>query len=255
METPLVAMPLQNEVAGEPEFDWDRWIPIATKQPLTEGYFKFGEHEGLKDSTAKRIRRFLMAGMIDWLAKSGQLNGNVAECGCYLGHSSFIIATILKHYGFSRRFHIFDSFEGLSDASTEDVEPLQISNVTAAELHRMIEPKDGKRRFHGGLERVRKNLAAFDFIDFHSGWIPERFGEVEGENFSFVNIDVDLYEPTLASLIYFWPRLDQGGAIFVDDYGVTSWPGCTRAVDLWLAQGNTPRMALPIPGVGLILVK
>ena len=39
------------------------------------------------------------------------------------------------------------------------------------------------------------------------GWIPDRFVEVKNKKFSFINIDVDIYEPTKKSLEFFFPRL------------------------------------------------
>lgn len=50
------------------------------------------------------------------------IDGEFAECGCWKGHSAYIISTILARHGFSKSFHIFDSFEGgLSDKTSEDV--------------------------------------------------------------------------------------------------------------------------------------
>ena len=42
-----------------------------------------------------------------------------------------------------------------------------------------------------------------NFIILLKGWIPSRFEEVKDKNFSFVHIDVDLYQPTLDSLNFF----------------------------------------------------
>ena len=56
--------------------------------------------------------------------------------------------------------------------------------------------------------------------------------ENEGErSYSFVHIDVDLYEPTLASHRYFFNRLSKGGVIVCDDYGFRQFPGASDAVD------------------------
>jgi O-methyltransferase len=108
--------------------------------------------------------------------------------------------------------------------------------------------------FEAPLDRVRKNLSNFDFISYHPGWIPTQFDQVTDETFSFVNIDVDLYQPTLQSLEFFYPRLMEGGIINIDDYGLSNWPGCTRAVTQW-REHNTPQLMMEIPGGGLLLVK
>ena len=43
-----------------------------------------------------------------------------------------------------------------------------------------------------------------NFVKIYKGWIPDRFEEVKDKNFSFVHLDVDLYEPTYESLNYFF---------------------------------------------------
>ena len=61
--------------------------------------------------------------------------------------------------------------------------------------------------------------------------IPDRFPDVADREFRFVHIDVDLYEPTLDSLAFFYPRLVTGGILLCDDYGFTTCPGARRAFD------------------------
>ena len=63
------------------------------------------------------------------------------------------------------------------------------------------------------------------------GWIPSRFDEVSHRRFAFVHIDVDLYEPTRDSIAFFYSRLSEGGILLIDDYGFSTCPGATRAVD------------------------
>ena len=242
-----------SENARSKEVNFDRWIPLATNADFLVPFFAFSRFEPIKDTTEKRIRSFIMSGALEWLGRKGALEAHVAECGCYLGHSAFIIATILKRHAFGHEFHIFDSFQGLSKPSEQDLQPLA-AGADAAEIASYVEDKLGKRPFHNEFERVQANLSEFDFVKFHRGWIPERFHDVEEQRFAFVNIDVDLYEPTHESLAFFYPRLLEGGIINIDDYGLTTWPGCTRAVDEWL-EINTPSLVIPIPGGGLFLMK
>jgi len=56
----------------------------------------------------------------------------------------------------------------------------------------------------------------------------------------FVHIDVDLYQPTLAALEYFYPRLAAGGIIVCDDYGSLSFPGAYKAVEEFSRKYNEP---------------
>jgi hypothetical protein len=49
-----------------------------------------------------------------------------------------------------------------------------------------------------------------------------------------VHIDVDLYQPTLDSIRFFYPRLAPGGIILCDDYGYSSCPGAKGAFDEYM---------------------
>ena len=71
-------------------------------------------------------------------------------------------------------------------------------------------------------------------------------------HFSFVHIDVDLYEPTRDSLAFFLPRMTAGGIIVVDDYGFATCPGATQAVDDILRHGPEKMLAMPDGGGFLI---
>lgn len=97
-------------------------------------------------------------------------------------------------------FHIFDSFEGLSEIESVDKYGYD-----------KRETESIRKQFACSLENVQDNLREFNFIKFHKGWIPERFHDVKDETFSFVHIDVDLYQPTLDSFAFFYPRLVTGG--------------------------------------------
>lgn len=45
------------------------------------------------------------------------------------------------------------------------------------------------------------------------GYFPETAKGLEEERFAFVSLDTDLYQPILAGLEFFWPRLNPGGMI------------------------------------------
>ena len=66
---------------------------------------------------------------------------------------------------------------------------------------------------------------------FTAGGFPSGSRDVADERFSFVHVDVDLYEPHRDSIEFFWPRLTAGGVMVFDDYGSTYCPGARQAVD------------------------
>jgi O-methyltransferase len=100
---------------------------------------------------------------------------------------------------------------------------------------------------------VSANLKRFDFIHYYRGWIPTRFADVTNNRFSFVHIDVDLYQPTRDSLAFFYERMLRGGIILCDDYGSIHCPGATRAFDEFLADKPEKHVIQLTTGQGLIV--
>ena len=145
------------------------------------------------------------------------------ECGCWKGHSSYIISKLIKAKKKKINFHIFDSFEGLSDSTKED-ERYHLINKTK---------KDKIKRYFQSNEQFVRNyvLKKFKFVSTYKGWIPKKFDKVKNKKFSLIHIDVDLFKPTYDSLRFFYPKLCKGGVILCDDYNVTGFPGAKNAWD------------------------
>ena len=139
------------------------------------------------------------------------VEGDTAECGVYKGSSSYLIANCNRQSAIAGKVHHgFDSFQGLSNPGTKDG-----SHWSAGALETP-------------LEEAQKNLEGFD-VKLYSGWFPEKFTEVVEKTFSFVHIDVDLYEPAMDSLEFFYSRMTEGGIILMDDFGLGTCPGVTAA--------------------------
>lgn len=76
---------------------------------------------------------------------------------------------------------------------------------------------------------------------------------IETLEFSFVHIDVDLYQPTYDSIAFFYPRMNSGGILVCDDYGFTSCPCATKAVDEFLF--DKPEKMISMSGGGGLMIK
>ena len=55
---------------------------------------------------------------------------------------------------------------------------------------------------------------------------------------------MDLHQPTLDSLAYFYPRLVRGGIIVCDDYGSKLFPGAHIAWDTYCRERDIPFVVL-----------
>ena len=148
-----------------------------------------------------------------FLQLTKNVQGDTVECGSYKGATSYLICEFIQQHGQSKEHHIFDSFEGLSKPEKEDGAYWKQGDLTTSE------------------DICRNNLSAFNFVKYYKGWIPVRFPELTEKKFSFVHIDVDLYQPTLDSISFFYERLNKGGIIICDDYGFSSCLGARKAMD------------------------
>ena len=183
------------------------------------------------DNLSRRERHYTLTQLIEQVSS---LEGDVVECGCWRGLSSYQIASNLKERNFVNKFYIFDSFEGLSKFEENDV---PLSGLEDEEKRR--------KEFACGEDIVKENLREFDFVEYKKGWIPERFTEVKDNKFSFVHIDVDMYQPIFDAFEFFYERMVIGGIIVFDDYGFTYFPGAKKAVDEFLEDKDDFFLALP----------
>lgn len=179
----------------------------------------------------KGIRRAERAlALARYFEHAHHIEGAWVECGVFKGFSALFLARLAqaRDSGFSGAgLHLIDSFEGLSQLTTDDA-----LDVTSAEDG---SPQKGlfyeKGHFATPVEHVRAVMADFPDAAIHKGWIPDVFGDLPETSWAFVHLDVDLFEPTLAGLQYFYPRLAEGGVIVNDDYVAPMTPGAGRAWD------------------------
>lgn len=162
------------------------------------------------------------------------VDGLVAECGCYRGLSAYVLCDALGTDGAG--VHLFDSFEGLSAPTGED--RIEDGRVPKGKTKRQA------GMFCASVDDVRRALAEFPAVQCHAGWIPASLAAAPEGPYRFVHLDMDLHDPTLGALQYFYPRLAPGGVLLCDDYGAVRWPGVRRAVDAFCQDREVRRLAL-----------
>jgi hypothetical protein len=150
--------------------------------------------------------------------------GSRVECGTLKGFSALLLARIARSVDpryTGTGMHLVDSFEGLSQPTPKDAIRAEKSPAGAAKDVFAAE----KGVMACSMEHVQRVLYEFPGITFHKGWIPQVLKDLPESTWAFVHVDVDLYEPTLACLEYFVPRLAPGGVIVNDDYASPMFPG------------------------------
>lgn len=168
------------------------------------------------------------------------VEGDTIEFGCHAGASSFIILQVLE----AGNHWCVDSFQGLSNPDPRlDGQDWEVGDLAISE----DVLKSNLEEFHARLHVVK-------------GWIPEVLQQLpENLKFRLAHIDVDLYEPTRASLEYVAPRMVPGSVIVCDDYGSSGCPGARKALDDFVAEhrdwalihlSSTQAVLLARPGRG-----
>lgn len=153
--------------------------------------------------------------LLQFLKLIKNLKWDTVECWVFKWATSYLI---LKNIDKNKKHHIFDSFEWLSLPKSIDWTHWQKNSLSCS------------------LDYVKKNLSDFENVAYHKWWIPYKFEDVKDVIFSFVHIDVDLYQPTKDSLDFFYSRLEKWGIIICDDYWFSTCPWAKKAVDEFILK-------------------
>lgn len=165
------------------------------------------------------------------------VSGDVVECGTWKGGTGASLSLACRLVG--RKLIICDSFEGLPDADPRDRE---------AGGYR---PGD----FCGALEEVRANITKYGDIgscEFVRGWFKDT---LPGLNRKIVlaYLDVD-YEASLnACILNLWPRLDDQGYVFIDEYTGPDYCALFYSERYWREHFNRTPPGLIGAGTGLAM--
>lgn len=151
-------------------------------------------------------------------------DGSIAEVGVYKGGSAYFIAMLAEKFiGNKIKIFVFDTFEGHAQC-----------DITQS----LDGPHTTEKFKDTSFDEVSKYLSVFDNVVVYKGRFQDQCDQIQGESFSFVHIDVDIYEPTVACLSFFCSRLKTGGIIIVDDYGYKTCEGSKQAVDEFIDRNN-----------------
>jgi Macrocin-O-methyltransferase (TylF). len=150
--------------------------------------------------------------------------GDFAEVGVFRGGG----ARVLREVKGDRTLHLFDTFAGMPE-----------TDPTRDTMHKAGDFADAS------LESVQRYLGT-EGIRYYPGFFPATTvgHEQTLARFAFVHLDVDIYQSTLDSLRFFYPRLSPGGMIVTHDYSAQSCPGVAAAYEEYFA--DKPERVLPI---------
>ena len=160
-----------------------------------------------------------------------KIQGDVVECGVFKGGSLGIICSYVQKNKLNSKIYGFDTFEqGFLDNT--------ISEKDFTVKGKKVDPEDFKaqKNFYPSKQEVEKNLEKFNLIEKYQpilikGNILETLKKEENlpKKISLLRLDTDLYNTTKLQLKILYPRLEKGGILHIDDYGLCQ--GVRSAVD------------------------
>jgi hypothetical protein len=219
--------------------------PDETLRALLRGHLD--DHDLIANLGAFGRRMHFMKAFAHYevFQKVRDLPGDIVECGVYKGASLLSFARFLETFcpgDRTRKVLGFDHFKGLADRSEKDGFDARVGNTAdgwnpAAFRDTLFALVDAFNADSFVPQRPRVELVDGDVRETAGRYVAEN----PGLRVALLHLDMDLYEPTLAALKAFWPRLLTGGVVLLDEFAIREWPGETEAVEAFFG-GAPPRI-------------
>lgn len=161
-----------------------------------------------------------------------EIPGECAGAGVFAGD----FAKYINQYFPEKKLYLFDTFEGFSDKDIKVENAKKSSGANVADYN------------NTSVELVLGKMKNLEQVVIKKGYFPDSAWDVQ-EQFCFVNLDLDLYQPTKRGLEWFKSHMVKGGLILVHDYYAEAFQGPKLAVDEFMKE-NPELLVFPI-GDGL----
>ena len=180
-------------------------------------------------------RRVFLESLSKLFKERGE-SGECAEAGVFEGDFAKWINTLFP----DKTLYLFDTFEGFDKRDIEKED-----NLSKA--------KQGDYN-NTSVELVLEKMPHPEKCIIHKGYFPETAKNIKGK-FCFVNLDLDLYEPTYNGLLFFSDKMTENGIILVHDYFAENFKGPRYAVDKFVSESKNSIRVLPIgDGISVAII-
>lgn len=176
-----------------------------------------------------------------WAASHGtKLDGDFVECGVNTGMMSLAICEFLDFDTLGKTFWLFDTYAGIP---REQITPAE------AKLGRHDE---NDRYYSESYDTARRNFAPFRNAKLVRGRVPDSLANVRVERVAYLSLDMNVAEPEVAALRFFWGKLSPGAIVLLDDYAWLGYRPQKDAIDDLASELGVDVLTLPT-GQGLIV--
>lgn len=222
------------------------------------------DFEQIHTDIIRSVQKFTMTsherlyGLIEatrYIAKN-RIPGDIVECGVWRGGSMMAIAASLNAMSDTRReLYLFDTFDGMSEPGSNDVD---IDNLDAGEyLQKHRKTEEDVLWAYAPLDAVKQNLYSTGYpsekMHFIKGKVEDTLPLEPIREIALLRLDTDWYESTRHEMEVLFPLLTKGGVLIIDDYG--HWQGARKAIDEYLEKNNITILLNRLDYTGRIAVK
>lgn len=204
-------------------------------------------------TTPERI--FSLIEAIKYL-NTNNIKGDFVECGVWKGGSTMAMALSLQSLGdTSRDLYLYDTYEGMSSPTKEDV---TASGICASKKFEETQLSDDSSDWcNSSLEEVTSNVASTkypsDKLHFIKGKVEDTIPNTLPNEIALLRLDTDWYNSTKHEMIHLFPLLKKNGVLIIDDYG--HWEGAKKAIDEYIKDNNIQILLNRIDNTGRIAIK
>jgi hypothetical protein len=212
-----------------------RFLPIDMEPDFAD------IRQQVKDTTMTSIeKQYALYNACRYLSRA-KVPGDIAECGVWRGGSSMICAlSLLKDGDKSRRLHLYDTYEGMPDATEKDVFFDNVSSIPKGALA-------------ASLEEVQENMYRTgypkDKMVFIKGMVEDTLPAQTTGPLALLRIDTDFHDSIYHALVHLYPKLVSGGVLVLDDFG--SMKGARDAVLTYFKETGNPPLIHRIERLGI----
>lgn len=207
---------------------------ITVARRFTLGFEMFLNNIRIPSGTTYKLH---LAMAMKLLETPPEVSGDVIECGTWKGGSAANLSLVCRITG--RKLRIFDSFQGLPEPDPKG------------------QTADAYKRgdWRGTLQEVKENIRKYGAAEsclFVPGWFHETLPGLDSPVL-LAFIDVDLVESLDTCVRFIWPRLVDGGLLFIDEAVDVSYCALFYSEKWWASNFGQEPPGLIGAGTGLPL--
>lgn len=165
------------------------------------------------------------------------VHGHIVECGVFMGGGLMTwaqLSAIYEPYNHTRRIVGFDTFAGFPSLAEQDATSADASLSFAKVGGLAVQGIEDDIRHAVSLYDLNRPLGHIDRVELVKGdaqqTIPAYLEDNQHMVVALLYLDFDLFEPTLAAIRTFLPRMPKGAVLAFDELNQKYWPGETLAV-------------------------